>query len=63
MAALLATLALGLVGCGDGDGGSGGQAATSQAAASTCAGQPLASPTDVTLILDFLPNPVHVAIY
>jgi NitT/TauT family transport system substrate-binding protein/putative hydroxymethylpyrimidine transport system substrate-binding protein len=61
--ALLAALALGLVGCGDGDGGSGGQAASTQAAASACTGQQLASPTDVTLILDFLPNPVHVAIY
>jgi NitT/TauT family transport system substrate-binding protein/putative hydroxymethylpyrimidine transport system substrate-binding protein len=63
MVALLAALALAAAGCG-GDGDEGGQATgTTQAAQSTCANQTLASPTDVTLILDFLPNPVHVAIY
>jgi NitT/TauT family transport system substrate-binding protein/putative hydroxymethylpyrimidine transport system substrate-binding protein len=62
-AALLAGLALAVAGCGGDDGGgAGGQTGTTQAA-SSCAGQQLASPTEVTLILDFLPNPVHVAIY
>jgi putative hydroxymethylpyrimidine transport system substrate-binding protein len=61
--ALLAVLALAVAGCGgDDDGGGGGQTGTTQAT-SACADQRLASPTDVTLILDFLPNPVHIAIY
>jgi putative hydroxymethylpyrimidine transport system substrate-binding protein len=60
---LLAALALAAAGCG-GDDEEGGQASgTTQAAQSSCANQTLASPTDATLILDFLPNPVHVAIY
>ena len=65
MALLLTVLALGVAGCGgDDDGDSGGATGTIQAqAASACPGQQLASPTDVTLILDFLPNPVHIAIY
>jgi hypothetical protein len=47
---------------GGGDEGSAdGQSGTTQAQ-SACADQKLASPTDVTLILDFLPNPVHIAI-
>jgi putative hydroxymethylpyrimidine transport system substrate-binding protein len=66
VAALLAILALAVAGCGGGDdddgGGAGGQTGTTQAAGA-CADQKLASPTDVTLILDFLPNPVHLAIY
>jgi len=64
-ALLLAVLALTVAGCGgDDEGGSGGQTGATQAqAASACARPQLASPTDVTLILDFLPNPVHVAIY
>lgn len=52
---LLAVLALTLVGCGEGDGASDGQTGTAQAA-SACTDQRLASPTDVTLILDFLPT-------
>jgi hypothetical protein len=44
-----------LVGCGEGDGASDGQTGTAQAA-SACTDQRLASPTDVTLILDFLPT-------
>jgi putative hydroxymethylpyrimidine transport system substrate-binding protein len=60
---LLAALAMVVVGCG-GDGDGGGQAATGTTApAGTCDGQKLASMTSATLILDFLPNPVHVAIY
>jgi putative hydroxymethylpyrimidine transport system substrate-binding protein len=64
-ALLLTVLALAVAGCGgDDDEGGGGATGTTQAqAASACQGQQLASPTDVTLILDFLPNPVHVAIY
>jgi putative hydroxymethylpyrimidine transport system substrate-binding protein len=65
LAALLAILALAAAGCGGGDdegGSSGGSTGTTQAA-SACADQKLASPEDVTLILDFLPNPVHIAIY
>jgi putative hydroxymethylpyrimidine transport system substrate-binding protein len=65
LAALLAILALTAAGCGGGDddeGSAGGSTGTTQAA-SACAGQQLASPEDVTLILDFLPNPVHIAIY
>ncbi|HEV3012288.1 MAG TPA: ABC transporter substrate-binding protein, partial [Actinomycetota bacterium] len=65
LVALLAILALVVAGCGGGDddgGGSGGQTGTTQAAGA-CTDQKLASPTDVTLILDFLPNPVHIAIY
>jgi ABC-type nitrate/sulfonate/bicarbonate transport system substrate-binding protein len=63
LTALLAILALATAGCGgDDDGGAGGSTGTTQAA-SACADQKLASPTDVTLILDFLPNPVHIAIY
>ena len=63
LAALLLAVTLGLAGCGGG--GEGDQAASGQSSptASNCADQELASPTDVTLILDFLPNPVHVAIY
>jgi putative hydroxymethylpyrimidine transport system substrate-binding protein len=62
--ALLAILALAVSGCGGDEdgGGAGGHTATTQAAGA-CADQQLASPTDVTLILDFLPNPVHIAIY
>ena len=61
--ALLAALALAVAGCGgDDEGGAGGQTGTTQAAGA-CTDQKLASPTDVTLILDFLPNPVHLAIY
>jgi putative hydroxymethylpyrimidine transport system substrate-binding protein len=62
--ALLAALALAVAGCGgdDDEGGAGGQTGTTQAAGA-CTDQKLASPTDVTLILDFLPNPVHIAIY
>ena len=64
VAALLTILALAITGCGGDDDGtsSGGGAGTSQAA-SSCGDQKLTSPTDVTLILDFLPNPVHIAIY
>jgi putative hydroxymethylpyrimidine transport system substrate-binding protein len=64
MMALLAILALvPAAGCGGGDdGGSAGGQPGAQVA-SSCADQRLASPTDVTLILDFLPNPVHIAIY
>jgi putative hydroxymethylpyrimidine transport system substrate-binding protein len=58
---LLALLALLLAGCGE-DGGGGAQPGTTQAAF-TCADQRLAGPTDATLILDFLPNPVHIAVY
>jgi NitT/TauT family transport system substrate-binding protein/putative hydroxymethylpyrimidine transport system substrate-binding protein len=62
---LLAVLALTLAvaGCGgdDDDGSGGGQPGTP--AAASCTNQRLVSPTDVTLILDFLPNPVHIAIY
>ena len=62
MALLLTVLALAVAGCGgDDEGGSGGATGTTQAQA--CQGQQLASPEDVTLILDFLPNPVHIAIY
>ena len=63
LAALLLAVTLGLAGCGGG--GEGDQAASGQSSptASNCADQELASPTDVTLILDFLPNPVHIAIY
>jgi putative hydroxymethylpyrimidine transport system substrate-binding protein len=32
-------------------------------AATACTGQQLDEPTTATLILDFLPNPVHIAIY
>jgi putative hydroxymethylpyrimidine transport system substrate-binding protein len=60
---VLATLAMLAAGCGD-DGGSGNQAAVGTTApAGTCEGQQLASMTPATLILDFLPNPVHIAIY
>jgi putative hydroxymethylpyrimidine transport system substrate-binding protein len=64
LAALLAILSLAVAGCGGDDdgGGAGGQTGTTQAAGA-CADQKLASPTDATLILDFLPNPVHIAIY
>jgi putative hydroxymethylpyrimidine transport system substrate-binding protein len=63
-ALLLTVLALAIAGCGGDDDGGGGATGTTQAqAASACQGQQLASPTDVTLILDFLPNPVYVAIY
>jgi len=64
LVALLAALALAVAGCGGGDDdeGSGAGTGTTQAAGA-CADQKLASPTDVTLILDFLPNPVHIAIY
>jgi putative hydroxymethylpyrimidine transport system substrate-binding protein len=58
---LLAVLVLVAAGCGGDDGGSAGGQSGSQGA--SCADQRLASPTDVTLILDFLPNPVHIAIY
>jgi putative hydroxymethylpyrimidine transport system substrate-binding protein len=62
VALLLTVLALAVAGCGgDDEGGSGGATGTTQAQA--CQGQQLASPEDVTLILDFLPNPVHIAIY
>jgi putative hydroxymethylpyrimidine transport system substrate-binding protein len=64
LAALLAILALAAAGCGGGDddgGSAAGSTGTTQASA--CADQKLASPEDVTLILDFLPNPVHIAIY
>jgi putative hydroxymethylpyrimidine transport system substrate-binding protein len=61
--ALLAALALAVAGCG-GDDDEGGQATGgTQPAQSSCANQTLASPTDATLILDFLPNPVHIGIY
>jgi putative hydroxymethylpyrimidine transport system substrate-binding protein len=66
---LLAVLTLAAAGCGgDGDdggggGAGGGQTGTTSAAASTCADQRVGSPTEATLILDFLPNPVHIAIY
>ena len=63
--ALLAVLMLAVAGCGGGDddgSSAGGQTGTTQAAGA-CTDQKLASPTDVTLILDFLPNPVHIAIY
>ena len=64
LVALLAILALAAAGCGGGDddASAGGSTGTTQAQ-SACADQKLASPTDVTLILDFLPNPVHIAIY
>jgi NitT/TauT family transport system substrate-binding protein/putative hydroxymethylpyrimidine transport system substrate-binding protein len=57
--ALLLALGTLAAGCG---GGGGGKAA-SPANQASCAGQRPASPTRATLILDFLPNPVHVAIY
>lgn len=61
---LLATLAMVAAGCGGDDSGSGNQAAVGTTApAGTCDGQKLANLTPATLILDFLPNPVHVAIY
>jgi putative hydroxymethylpyrimidine transport system substrate-binding protein len=63
---LLAILALAVAGCGGNDEGSGGggQTGTTRAAAAgSCGGQKLDSPTKATLILDFLPNPVHIAIY
>jgi putative hydroxymethylpyrimidine transport system substrate-binding protein len=65
LAALLAILALAAAGCGGGDDGGGGAGASTGTtqAQSACAAQKLASPEDVTLILDFLPNPVHIAIY
>jgi putative hydroxymethylpyrimidine transport system substrate-binding protein len=62
-ALLLTVLALAVAGCGGDDEGGGGGATGTTQAASACAGQQLASPEDVTLILDFLPNPVHIAIY
>ena len=62
LAALLAILALAAAGCGGDDDGGGGSTGTTQAA-SACADQKLGSTEDVTLILDFLPNPVHIAIY
>jgi putative hydroxymethylpyrimidine transport system substrate-binding protein len=60
-ALLLTVLALAVAGCGGDDDEGGGATGTTQAQA--CQGQQLASPEDVTLILDFLPNPVHIAIY
>jgi putative hydroxymethylpyrimidine transport system substrate-binding protein len=60
-AVLLAALALVVAGCGGDDGG-GGQSSSATTQAS-CANQTLSSPTKATLILDFLPNPVHIAIY
>jgi NitT/TauT family transport system substrate-binding protein/putative hydroxymethylpyrimidine transport system substrate-binding protein len=63
LAALLAILSLAVVGCGGGDDDGGGGSTGTTQAASACADQKLASPEDVTLILDFLPNPVHIAIY
>ena len=63
VAALLAVLAMAVAGCGgDNNSSAGGQTSGTQAT-SACANQKLASPTDATLILDFLPNPVHIAIY
>jgi putative hydroxymethylpyrimidine transport system substrate-binding protein len=61
--ALLAALALAVAGCGGDDDGGGQATGGTQPAQSSCASQTLASPTDVTLILDFLPNPVHLGIY
>ena len=63
LVALLAVLALAVAGCGGGDEGDQAASGQSSPTASNCADQELASPTDVTLILDFLPNPVHIAIY
>ena len=63
-AALLAALALVLAACGGDDGGGGNQAAVGTTAPEgACDGQKLTSMTPATLILDFLPNPVHIAIY
>jgi putative hydroxymethylpyrimidine transport system substrate-binding protein len=62
--ALLLVLVLLAAGCGGGDDeGGGGTGQGAQPAANSCDGQTLASPTKATLILDFLPNPVHLAIY
>ena len=64
VAMLLAAVARAVGGCGgDDDGDGAGRAAGTTQAAASCAGQQLASPTDVTLILDFLPNPAHIAVY
>src|SRR5687767_10216507 len=59
--ALGVVLALTVVACGDSQDGGGQSSPATQAA--SCANQTLASPTEATLILDFLPNPVHIAIY
>lgn len=59
LAALAAAmLALGLAACGDDDDSGADTAGTTAAS-----GAALASPTDATLILDFLPNGVHAGIY
>jgi putative hydroxymethylpyrimidine transport system substrate-binding protein len=62
VAALAVALALVAVGCGD-EGGGGGQSSSATNQASSCANQKLGDLTGATLILDFLPNPVHIAIY
>jgi len=53
-----ALLALGLAACGDDDSSDADTAATTAAS-----GAALATPTDATLILDFLPGGVHAGIY
>ena len=55
-------IALGVAACGGGGSG-GGQSSTATNQAAPCTGQKLAQTTKATLILDFLPNPVHIAIY
>jgi putative hydroxymethylpyrimidine transport system substrate-binding protein len=60
-ACLCAVLTLVVAACGGDDGG--GEQASPATQAASCSNQTLSSPTDATLILDFLPNPVHIAIY
>jgi ABC-type nitrate/sulfonate/bicarbonate transport system substrate-binding protein len=62
IAALVIALALVVAGCGD-DGGGGGQSSSATSQATSCANQKPGSLTEATVILDFLPNPVHIAIY
>jgi putative hydroxymethylpyrimidine transport system substrate-binding protein len=60
---LLAALAFALAACGGNSGGGGGGGQASGTTVGSCANQKPTSPTKATLILDFLPNPVHVGIY
>jgi putative hydroxymethylpyrimidine transport system substrate-binding protein len=59
---VVAAVTLGLAACGGGAGGGRSGQGTAEASAN-CTNQQLTSPTEATLILDFLPNPVHIAIY
>jgi NitT/TauT family transport system substrate-binding protein/putative hydroxymethylpyrimidine transport system substrate-binding protein len=62
-AVLALVLALVLAGCGGGGGSGGSAGAAAPSAPAGCGNQKPDSMTKATLILDFLPNPVHVAIY